>query len=103
MVILDSICCLLAPSMAAASRQSVGIELSPPRHISITIGVCCHTSTRIRAQNAVLASPKNATLEIVGRHDPAIIRRICIVVNSLLAVVVCDLLTQAYGKDYLKY
>ena len=46
---------------------------------------------------------KNATLEIVGRHDPAIIRRICIVVNSLLAVVVCDLLTQAYGKDYLKY
>jgi chorismate synthase len=46
---------------------------------------------------------KNATLEITGRHDPAIIRRICIVVNSLLAVVVCDLLTQAYGKDYLKY
>lgn len=46
---------------------------------------------------------QNATLEIVGRHDPAIIRRICIVVNSLLAVVVCDLLTQAYGKDYLKY
>ena len=43
----------------------------------------------------------DATLEIVGRHDPAIIRRICIVVTSLVAVVVCDILTQTYGKDYL--
>lgn len=45
---------------------------------------------------------KDATLEIVGRHDPAIIRRICIVVTSLVAIVVCDILTQTYGKDYLK-
>ena len=45
---------------------------------------------------------KDATLEIVGRHDPAIIRRICIVVTSLVAVVVCDILAQTYGKDYLK-
>lgn len=43
----------------------------------------------------------DATLEIVGRHDPAIIRRLCIVVTSLVAVVVCDILTQTYGKDYL--
>ena len=45
---------------------------------------------------------KDTTLEIVGRHDPAIIRRICIVVTSLVAVVVCDLLIQTYGKDYLR-
>ena len=45
---------------------------------------------------------KDTTLEIVGRHDPAIIRRICIVVTSLVAVVVCDILAQTYGKDYLK-
>lgn len=45
---------------------------------------------------------KDATLEIVGRHDPAIIRRICIVVTSLVAIVVSDVLTGTYGKDYLK-
>ena len=44
----------------------------------------------------------NTSLEIVGRHDPAIIRRICIVVTSLIAVVVCDVLSQTYGKDYLQ-
>ena len=44
----------------------------------------------------------DATLEITGRHDPAIIRRICIVVTSLVAIVVCDVLSAAYGKDYLK-
>ena len=44
----------------------------------------------------------NTTLEITGRHDPAIIRRICIVVTSLVAVVVCDVLTSTYGKDYFK-
>lgn len=45
---------------------------------------------------------KEATLEITGRHDPAIIRRICIVVTSLVAIVVCDVLSGTYGKDYLK-
>ena len=41
-------------------------------------------------------------LNIKGRHDPAIIRRICIVVTSLLAVVLCDVLAQRFGTDYLK-
>lgn len=44
----------------------------------------------------------NANIEIDGRHDPAIIRRICIVVTSLVAVVVCDMLAQRFGTDYLK-
>lgn len=44
----------------------------------------------------------NTNIEIEGRHDPAIIRRICIVVTSLVAIVVCDMLAQRYGTDYLK-
>ncbi len=43
---------------------------------------------------------ENAALELVGRHDPAIIRRICIVITSLVSIVVCDLLTQKFGNDY---
>ena len=45
---------------------------------------------------------ENTTIEIKGRHDPAIIRRICPVVDSLCALVICDLLAQRYGTDYLK-
>ena len=42
---------------------------------------------------------ENTTLEIKGRHDPAIIRRICTVVDSVCALAICDLLAQRYGTD----
>ena len=45
---------------------------------------------------------ENTKLEIKGRHDPAIIRRICPVVDSMCALVICDLLAQRYGTDYLR-
>ena len=44
---------------------------------------------------------ENAELTIHGRHDPAIIRRICPVLDSVTALVLCDLLTQRFGTDYL--
>ena len=43
----------------------------------------------------------DAELRIAGRHDPAIVRRICIVVTSLVAVVLCDMLSLRAGTDYL--
>ncbi len=43
---------------------------------------------------------ENTSLELVGRHDPAIIRRICVVVTSLVSIVICDLLIQKFGQDY---
>ena len=45
---------------------------------------------------------QNQSLNLKGRHDPAIIRRICIVVSSLMAIVLCDVLAGARGTDYLK-
>ena len=45
---------------------------------------------------------KEVELEINGRHDPAIIRRICIVITSITAITMCDLLITRYGEDYLK-
>lgn len=53
-------------------------------------------------QTVDLETGKEVELDIKGRHDPAIIRRICIVVTSLLAVVLCDVLAQRFGTDYLK-
>lgn len=49
---------------------------------------------------------KNMTeteLEIKGRHDPAIIRRIAVVIDCVTAIVICDLLASRYGEDFLKF
>lgn len=44
---------------------------------------------------------RDIDLSIHGRHDPAIVRRICPVIDSVTALVLCDLLTLRYGEDYL--
>lgn len=44
---------------------------------------------------------KNVELAITGRHDPAIVRRICPVLDSVTALVLADLLSLRYGTDYL--
>ena len=41
------------------------------------------------------------TLQIKGRHDPAIIHRARVVVDSLTAFVLADMLCVKYGTDYL--
>ncbi len=41
------------------------------------------------------------TVTLRGRHDPAIVRRICPVLDSVTALVLCDLLAQRFGTDVL--
>ncbi len=41
------------------------------------------------------------TLRIRGRHDPAIVHRARVVVDSVTALTLCDLLAQRYGTDWL--
>ena len=54
-------------------------------------------------QNTVdFKNNKEVELEIKGRHDPAIIRRICIVITCITAITICDMLVTRYGEDYLK-
>ena len=40
-------------------------------------------------------------LEIHGRHDPAIVHRARVVVDSAAALALCDLLAERYGTDWL--
>lgn len=42
---------------------------------------------------------REVSLTIKGRHDPAIVRRICPVIDSITALVLADLLAQRYGTD----
>ena len=44
---------------------------------------------------------ENTEISIKGRHDPAIVRRICPVADSVTALVMCDLLALRFGTDYL--
>ena len=43
---------------------------------------------------------ENALLQIEGRHDPAIIHRARVVVDSITALTLCDLLIGRFGTDY---
>jgi chorismate synthase len=40
-------------------------------------------------------------ISIKGRHDPAIVHRAGVVVDCVTALVLCDLLAQRFGTDYL--
>jgi len=53
-----------------------------------------------REQDTVdFVSGENKKLSIKGRHDPAIIRRICPVIDAVAALVICDMLAARYGTD----
>lgn len=45
---------------------------------------------------------KDTEIEIEGRHDPSIVRRACVVIDSVSAIVIADLLAQKYGQDVFK-
>lgn len=61
------------------------------------------TPSIAKAQNTVdFIKKENATLEIHGRHDPAIIRRICPCIESITAMCLCDMLSVKFGTDYLR-
>lgn len=42
------------------------------------------------------------TLSLTGRHDPAIVHRVRAVVDAATALVLCDMLAQRFGTDWLK-
>lgn len=59
------------------------------------------TSSIYKAQKSVdFLKMENADLKIQGRHDPAIIHRARVVVDSMTALVLYDLLAGRYGTDY---
>lgn len=55
-----------------------------------------------KVQNSIdLNKFENVEMKINGRHDPAIVRRIAVVIDSITAMVICDLLATRFGEDYL--
>ena len=48
-----------------------------------------------------MATGENTKIIITGRHDPAIVHRARVVIDSVTALVFCDLLAQRYGTDWI--
>lgn len=58
-------------------------------------------SISILQESVDLSTMENTELAVVGRHDPAIVHRARVVVDSITALVLCDLLAQRYGSDWI--
>lgn len=59
------------------------------------------TPSIYKKQNTVnFKTAQSAELEINGRHDPAIIHRARVVVDSVTAVILCDLLITRFGTQF---
>ena len=60
------------------------------------------TPSIFKQQNTVdFIKNEDAILNIKGRHDPAIIHRARVVVDSVTAITLCDLLATHFGTDWL--
>ena len=60
------------------------------------------TPSIAKEQNTVdFVEKKEASLQIQGRHDPAIFHRARAVVDSVTALVLCDMLALRFGTDSL--
>ena len=60
------------------------------------------TPSIFKEQNSVdLDTMEEKVLSLKGRHDPAVVHRARAVVDSVAALVVCDLLAMRFGTDYL--
>ena len=60
------------------------------------------TPSIYKVQNTVNANTMaEQSLQIEGRHDPAIIHRARVVVDSITAIVLADMLALRYGTDWL--
>ena len=54
-----------------------------------------------RQESIDLVTRENVDLTVHGRHDPAIVHRAGVVVDSVTALVLADLLTGRFGTDWL--
>ena len=60
------------------------------------------TPSIFREQDTVnLETMQNAKLTLAGRHDPAIFHRARVVVDSMTALALLDLLVQHFGERWL--
>ena len=55
----------------------------------------------IEQQTVDISDMSNTVLAARGRHDPCIVHRAAVVIESVTALVIADMLSAKYGTDWL--
>ena len=89
-------------TITAATNNNGGINGGITNGMPITIKCAVKPTPSIyKEQKSInLNTLENSNLAIEGRHDPAIIHRARVVVDSVCALAVYDMLAQRFGTDY---
>ena len=89
--------------MKTATNHNAGINGGITNGMSVVFRLAVKPTPSIfKEQDTVdMLEMKDTKLTIHGRHDPAIIHRARVVADSLTALVLCDILAQRYGTDWI--
>ena len=85
------------------SNNNGGINGGISNGMPIIIKTCLKPTPSIsKEQNTVdLLKNKNTVIKIKGRHDPCIVHRARVVVDSMVAIGILDLLVQRFGYEWM--
>lgn len=94
--------CMSGKKVLTKTNNNGGINGGITNGMPITFRLAVKPTPSIyKQQESVdLVKQQDTTLCIKGRHDPAIIHRARVVVDSMTALVVYDLLAARYGTDF---
>jgi len=94
---------MIHDQVATITNHNGGINGGITNGMPLRFSVCLKPTPSIaRPQFTVdFKKKENTTIEIHGRHDPAVIHRARVVVDSVTALVLGDLLASAHGRQWL--
>lgn len=95
--------CIKDGAVATLTNNSGGINGGISNGMPIVFRSAIRpTPTISKEQQTVdLEKGENSTLEARGRHDPCIVHRARVVVDSITALALCDMLSIKFGTDWL--
>ncbi len=99
----NDIFCNKEGSLVSLTNQNGGVNggISNGMPLMFRCAVKPTPSIGLPQQTIDMETGENATIEIKGRHDPAIVHRARVVVDSIAALVLGDQLALRYGTDWL--